>query len=208
TTVDLIDSPSASYDNVFEIEYTEEVPESISSTVEECLSVIPPVILENVADNGFKYIVDPSGTTTKKHAGMTIYPDCVIDGENLHLKDNLTPPDGKIAIMGNTVSRTKMAVVHEVGHAVDFIIGAAYGYSTEFENEPYMSMEGDPEWQKIFAEENEISGFPDYNRTCPLEYFAEVFRYVFEDPSKLDNIPRSRDYVTDLLEGFYGIKIR
>ena len=99
TTVDLIDSPSASYDNVFEIEYTEEVSESISSTVEECLWVIPPVIIENVADNGFKYIVDPSGTITKKHAGMTIYPDCVIDGENLHLKDNLSPPDGKIAIM-------------------------------------------------------------------------------------------------------------
>ena len=204
---DLLDSEAASYENRFEIIYTEDVPDSIKNTVEEYTSMIPAVILEDVADNGFIYTVDPSGTTTKDHAGMTIFPDCTVDGVFLHTKDNHTPPDGKIAIMGDTVSRTKMAAIHEVGHAVDFIIGAAYGYSTTFENETYMSMEGDPEWQKIFAEENEIADFPDYNRTCPLEYFAEVFRYVFEDPSKLDNIPKSRDYVISLLESYYGISI-
>ena len=203
----LLDSEAASYENRFDIVYTGNVSDSIKNTVEEYTSLIPDVILENVADNGFVYIVDPSGTTTKNHAGMTIFPDCTVDGVFLHTRDNLTPPSGKIGIMGDSISRTEMAVIHEVGHAVDFIIGASYGYSTTFENETYMSMEGDPEWQKIFAEENEIADFPDYNRTCPLEYFAEVFRYVFEDPSKLDNIPKSRQYVTSLLESYYGITI-
>ncbi len=207
TSVGLLDSEAAAYQNSFEIVYESEVPDSIKETVEEYTSMIPAVILENVADNGFVYKVDPSGNTTKKHAGMTMFPDCIVDGTYLHTRDNLTPPSGTIGIMGDSVSRAKMAAIHEVGHAVDFIIGAAYGYSTTFENETYMSLEGDPVWQKIFAEENEIADFPDYNRTCPLEYFAEVFRYVFEDPSKLDNIPKSRQYVIDTLESFYGITI-
>ncbi|MCR4990800.1 MAG: hypothetical protein K6A38_08060 [Lachnospiraceae bacterium] len=206
-TVGLLDSQAASYDNKFEIICEGEVPDRILKTVEEYTSLIPEVILENTADNGFVYIIDPSGQNTENHAGMATFPDCTVNGELLHLKDNTTPPGGKIAVMGDTLSRTKMAAIHEVGHAVDFIIAEAYGYSTVFEDEVYMSMEGDPEWQRIFEEENELSGFPDYNRKCALEYFAEVFRYVFEDPSKLDNVPQSKQYMTDLLESFYGITI-
>ena len=201
----LLDSPAASYGNVFEIEYTTAASDEIKETVDEYVAMIPDIILENTADNGFRYIVDPTGNNTKQHAGMTVYPDCTVNGMELHLRDNITPPDGKIAVMGNTVARTQMAAIHEVGHAVDFIIGAAYGYSTVFETETYMSLEGDPQWRRIYEEENVLSGFPDYNRTCALEYFAEVFRYVFEDPSKLDNVPQSRKYVQDVLCDFYGI---
>ncbi len=204
-TLPLLDSKAASPDAHFEIYYLDGVPDNVKDLIEDRVSLIPEVILENLAQNGFRYIVDPTGVHSFSHAGTCTYPNCFVDGQFLALPENINPPFGEIAINGSSMKKAEMSSIHEVGHAVDFMLGYADRTYTTFQNNTYLSLEGDPEWKEIFEEEAALSGFPDYNRTVPLEYFAEVFRFVFEDPAKLKNIPRSKEYVETKLAEFYGI---
>ncbi|MCR5501577.1 MAG: hypothetical protein K6F53_01060 [Lachnospiraceae bacterium] len=201
----LLNSRAASYENEFRIYYLDGVSDAVRKTVEDKLSLVPDLILENVSDNGFMYIVDPSGAHSFGHAGTTTHPDCYVEGRFLALPENIAPPYGEIAINGADTEKAGMAAIHEVGHAVDWLVGTACLTSVEFENNTYMSLGGDPEWQRIYEEEAPRSGFPDHNRTTALEYFAEVFRYVFEDPSRLEKVPQSRAYVEAVLSSYYGL---
>lgn len=104
-----------------------------------------------------------------------------------------------IGVNTSSVKKVKMATIHEIGHLVDHKAAVETGIFTY--DEFYSDCE---EFQNIYNEEAPKSGFPSYITSGRWDYFAEVFRYYFEDRSRLDKLPKSKEFMRQFLFDFYG----
>lgn len=189
----------------FSITYKTDVSKERKNQINNLLNKVPDIIKYDVVQNGFVYIVDGSGAATQNHAGLTGIPEGILfDGTVVDYGNGIQDQAGFTAINSATAGKTQMAVIHELGHAVNFIIANNWGYK---DLNYAASLAADPTWQSIYIEEQAKSGFASYNRTNATEYFGEVFRWIFEDETKLDKCPKSRDYIKNVLNQYYGLEL-
>ncbi len=161
----------------------------VESKVLSLYGLLPSNMKQKIEATGYKVIVDSSGAITNGHAGQTdVFVSAAynVDG------------NGYIGINGSSVNKTSIAVVHEIGHWFDAILGAENGMNNFYSS--------NAEFVGIYNEEIGNSGYPSYNSGSPEEFFAETFRYMYENPSRVQtNTPKAYSYILNLLS-LYGYK--
>lgn len=134
-----------------------------------------------VSNNAYTYLM-PDGTMTDGNAGMT------------YLHQDSTPA----YIMATKNSKVILAAIHESGHQVDTLLGKQYGTNAAGYRSSFMSCNAD--FQAIYAEEAGNSGYGYWGTSSSIEYFAESWRFYFEDPARVEkNTPGTYEYITGLL---------
>lgn len=98
----------------------EGVSEKMENTFILYWTKIPKYIKDYLLEYQSYTILEPNGTHTNGHAGVTC--DYIINPKTL--KYMKFP---KSYIMATTVNKVKLAAIHEAGHMVDMILGQDYG---------------------------------------------------------------------------------
>ena len=167
--------------------------------------LLPEEIRQDLVKTEHPIYLAPDGSYSCGHAGIYVPSDFIFNGHLYDSEENVTGTGlGYIGINCSSDSKIKMAAIHEVGHYVDERLGRIHGYAP---NNLYEAMyfSEDPEFLRIYHEEASRSGFPEWNLQDEQEYFAESFRYLFEDPARLKNIPQTRAFMEKTLSDFYAI---
>lgn len=98
-----------------------------------------------------------------------------------------------------TSGKVTLGAIHESGHQVDTLLGRQYGIYVSNYGTSFMSCNTD--FQAIYKEEVGKSGYGYWGTGNSVEFFAESWRFYFEDPSRVKkNTPKTYEYITDLLK--------
>lgn len=122
---------------------------------------VPNNIKEFLISNGWRIVI--SMQSLRERFGYNFSVAGLADGA------------ANIIYIDNRRSAVGSALLHEIGHAIDFTIGYPFSgsYSGEFDN--------------IYNTEKDnfvdVTGSPDYARSNPHEYFASVFANIILSPT-------------------------
>lgn len=117
---------------------------------------------------------------TEGHAGLTRWGDW-------HPHDSTN-----INVNGTTYEQTEMAVLHEAGHGLDLLLSDLN--IGEFRSDC-------SEFREIYKRESGQSGYDPWCVPDHREYFAESFRWYFEDRDRVkQNTPMTYEYVKKFVE--------
>lgn len=153
---------------------------------------IPKYIKDYLVERQCYTILDPNGARTNGHAGMTC--DDTINPKTLKYVDF-----PKAYIMATTANKVRLAAIHESGHMVDMILGQDYGSLSPTYKSLFVS--SNPDFEEVFKMESGKSGYGYWGLSNSNEYFAESFRYYFEDPQRVkENTPITYVYIDSLLK--------
>lgn len=124
---------------------------------------IPASVLNYLSDAGWDFVI------TDKNLGRTFFP-----GLNSSVA-GVTDFDGKIVYIEDRTSATSRAVLHEIGHAVDYELGG-------------MSLQ--QRFQDIYVREKHAfrdttSVGDGHEISSPTEYFASAWSEFFMNPGRL-----------------------
>lgn len=170
----------------------EGVSEKMENTFILYWTKIPKYIKDYLLEYQSYTILEPNGTHTNGHAGVTC--DYIINPKTL--KYMKFP---KSYIMATTVNKVKLAAIHEAGHMVDMILGQDYGALSPTYNGFFVS--SNPDFGEVFKTESGKSGYGYWGLSNSNEYFAESFRYYFENPQRVkENTPITYAYIENLLK--------
>jgi len=143
--------------------------------------------------------VGPDGRYSSGHAGECVFRHGARGTDN-----------GIITIGINAKSDNSVAIStnHEIGHALDEIIGMMAGIShgtSTYNPYPTMTISNSPEFQAIYAAECASAGYPIWNSQNTLEWFAETYRYVVEGNETMrQRAPQSYEWVRQTVNTYLG----
>ena len=173
--------------------------------VDEFLQTMPSTLHDAFVKDGAKYILDSSGSLTAGHAGIFLpYEVGTALGEPT---EHLTPLERQntVNVSVTSNSRMEMAKTHELGHWFDEYFARKHNIKAkELDDGWWVGVSNFQAFEEIWKEEAALSGFPSYTTHNTSEYFAEVFRYVYEDPSKLESLPKSKAFVERVIVKEFG----
>lgn len=117
----------------------------------------------------------------------------------------------EIGINAKSDDSVAISVNHEIGHALDEIIGMQAGFaqtSATYNPYPTMTISNSPEFQAIYAAERPTAGYPSWNSQNTLEWFAETYRYVVEHNETMrQRAPRSYEWVRTTVNAYLGTNL-
>ena len=161
----------------------EGVTESMKSTFLRYYSLVPQYVKDYVAVTGGTIMLDKDGRFTNGHAGT------------YHIGH------GNMCINGATPGKIKLAAIHEQGHHIDYVLGKKYGVVVKSGYyEGYNFFSGSDEFVAIYNAEVGKSGYGSWATYAAAEYFAESFRYYFEDQQRVaTNTPQTYAYLQKIM---------
>lgn len=152
--------------------------EAVDAT-NEWWKLVPQNIRQHFIESGWSLIVSGEELSLKT---KTYKPGYTMDGVTFYKR--------KIVYIGNYVESPGYALLHEMGHYLDY----SYGYISDSK-----------EFQKIYKEEakNHHSSSGDwvtgYATESPREYFADVFDLAIKDPETCKkNTPKTYGFIMTL----------
>lgn len=178
------------YDQVISMTYRGAgVTDAHINTIVSYYGLMPDVIRNYIAANNMQIMVDAYGTYTEGHAGMC------------YMNNGVVP--SVINLSCQKKGQLEMAVIHEFGHAIDNLMGVYYGYTYNIEKGLiYNCISNSDEFQALYYEECPTSGYGSWATYASWEYFAESFRWYFENRSKVP--PKTCAYMSRILTDFFG----
>ena len=165
------------------------VTDAHMQTIALYYGMMPQVIRDYIKANSMIIYVDAYGTYTNGHAGLCYMNNGVVPSViNLNCQKS---------------GQLEMSVIHEFGHAIDNLMGIYYGYSFDRDKGLYYNcLSNCDEFQALYYEECPISGYGPWATYASWEYFAESFRFYFEDRSKVP--PKTCAFMSRILTEFFG----
>ena len=165
------------------------VTDAHMQTIALYYGMMPQVIRDYIKANNMIICVDAYGTYTDGHAGLCYMNNGVVPSViNLNCQKS---------------GQLEMSVIHEFGHAIDNLVGIYYGYSYDRDKGLYYNcLSNCDEFQALYYEECPTSGYGPWAIYASWEYFAESFRFYFEDRSKVP--PKTCAFMSRILTEFFG----
>lgn len=154
-------------DGVFRAESN--VPASRVSLASELYAAIPASVRSFMKAHGTTVLITMDGAATGGHAGMC-HP----------LED--TNWTNTACIYAASDGKVNLAVQHEIGHSFDNLLAHVFGGKPGYYKGTYYSNNDD--FVAIFQADVGSAGYPSYNSTDPVEFFAETFRQYCISPSE------------------------
>lgn len=165
------------------------VTDAHMQTISLYYGMMPKVIRDYIKANNMTICVDAYGTYTGGHAGLC------------YMNNGVVP--SVINLSCQKPGQLEMSVIHEFGHAIDNLMGVYYGYSFDRDKGLYYNcISNCDEFQALYYEECPTSGYGSWATYASWEYFAESFRFYFEDRSKVP--PKTCAFMSRILTEFFG----
>ena len=194
TNIQEIDPPVTVYsiagsDDMTGMIFEGEMNQACKNKAIELYRKVPQNVKDALVNSGYYIIVSTNPEYTQGHAGMYWYTYPIFNAYN----------NGYIGVYATSVSKTNMAVNHEIGHFIDNYVGVRDGYDAT-PTLKFLSVSSCVEWKEIYEAEVSASGYPSWTNYCQEEYFAETVWKALAEPEWCSKtLPRSYKFVVDII---------
>lgn len=158
--------------------------------------MVPQYIRNYIQATGGVNYLDVDGRRTGGHAGQCNMYE--------YFDNNSYFGTSEIAVNGSSPAKIQMAVIHEMGHHVDHTLGMDTGTWVPGQKWHYLS--SNPSFLAIYKAEAKKSGFESWATDCPEDYFAEAFRFYFENPMRLNDVPGTYVFIQNAINMITNIQ--
>ncbi len=165
------------------ISYSED--DSVSAQIEAAYGALPAAIQNSFEKNGWNIMILNGNSMDQAYGGGQM-------GAKGYIIEGVTVYKQKVIALNSNKQYALDALNHEMGHYFDYTMGGQVGFLSE-----------KPDFMTIYQVEAKNSGLGEYVTSNVLEYYAQAFKMIRENPEALQTkAPQTYLYVTTALQSF------